>query len=132
VKYESLAKLYAQLRKEHLDLLKNYKALKDSGNKGVEDAQRENSRLKQDLKTKEDQYSEILIERNRLRGDTDRVRLQYEEELARVRYELDQGKAALSEISSTKGAEVEHIVSRFTAEQQQLENIIQVFTYNKD
>ena len=39
-KYEALAKLYAQLRKEHLDLLQKFKTLKDSGGKVADEARK--------------------------------------------------------------------------------------------
>eukprot|EP00842_Homolaphlyctis_polyrhiza_P001095 jgi/Hompol1/1987/HPOL_001721-RA len=123
-KYEALANLYAQLRKEHLDLLTKFKQIKDAGNKATDEVRRETDRVKAELKAKTNELTEVLVERNRLKDDTDRIRLQYEEELARMRREISENKAALNDMSSSKGAEVQNLVSRFTAEQTQLENII--------
>jgi archaellum component FlaC len=49
-KYEALAKLYAQLRKEHLDLLTKFKDIKDAGGRITDDARREVERIRQELK----------------------------------------------------------------------------------
>ncbi|KAJ3310473.1 sla2 Src-like adaptor 2 [Boothiomyces sp. JEL0838] len=124
-KYEALAKLYAQLRKEHLDLLTKFKALKDSGAKTSEEARKNLEKAQAELKAKANELTEVIVERNRLKGDTDRIRLQYEEEFARLRKELEQSKAALTEMSLTRGTEVQSLVARFTQEQQNLENILQ-------
>ncbi|KAI8923771.1 I/LWEQ domain-containing protein [Entophlyctis helioformis] len=105
-KYESLAKLYAQLRKEHLDLLNKFKTIKDAGTKATDEVRREVVRLEAELKAKANELTEAL------------------EELARLRREIQESKAALNDISSTKGAEVQALVARFTNEQTQLENII--------
>jgi len=45
-KYEALARLYAQLRKEHLDLLGKFKGIKDSHKKEIEEAKIEAEKLK--------------------------------------------------------------------------------------
>ncbi|EGF78054.1 hypothetical protein BATDEDRAFT_20599 [Batrachochytrium dendrobatidis JAM81] len=123
-KYEALAKLYAQLRKEHLDLLQRFKTFKDAGGKITDEARRESEKVKAELKAKSNELTEVVIERNRLKGDTDRIRVQYEEEISRLRREIQENKAALTDISLSKGAEVQSLVARFTAEQTQLENII--------
>lgn len=49
-KYEALAKLYAQLRKEHLDLLTKFKEIKDAGSKISAEARKEVERIRQELK----------------------------------------------------------------------------------
>ena len=48
-KYEALAKLYAQLRKEHLDLLQKLKDFKESSNKKQDDTAVLQSGLDQSL-----------------------------------------------------------------------------------
>lgn len=49
-KYEALAKLYAQLRKEHLELLTKFKDIKDAGTKISDEARREVERIRAELK----------------------------------------------------------------------------------
>ena len=48
-KYESLAHLYAQLRKEHLDLLNKVKSIQDSSLK-LNEANQKNMFLEEELK----------------------------------------------------------------------------------
>ncbi|KAH6570533.1 hypothetical protein BASA50_007272 [Batrachochytrium salamandrivorans] len=124
LKYDALAKLYAQLRKEHLDLLQKFKGIKEASGKITEETRRESEKVKADLKAKSNELTEVVIERNRLKGDADRIRLQYEEEMTRLRREIQENKASLTDLSSSKGAEVQSLVARFTAEQTQLEDMI--------
>ncbi|KAJ3054666.1 sla2 Src-like adaptor 2 [Rhizophlyctis rosea] len=122
-KYEALAKLYAQLRKEHLDLLNRFKDVKDSANRLTEEARREVEKVRGEMRTKSNEVTELLIERDRLKGEVDRVRHQYEDELARLRREAQDAKDSLLDVSRSKGAEVEAVVKRFDAEREELENI---------
>ena len=48
-KYEALAKLYAQLRKEHLDLLTKFKELRDSNGKVSDESRKESDKLRAEL-----------------------------------------------------------------------------------
>lgn len=123
-KYEALAKLYAQLRKEHLELLQKFKVVKDQGGKIQDDARKSIEQIQQDLKNKSSELTEVLVERNRLKGDADRIRLQYEGDLSRLRTELDATKNSLTELSKSRGDEVQSLVQRFTSEQQRLEQLL--------
>ncbi|KAJ3042635.1 sla2 Src-like adaptor 2 [Rhizophlyctis rosea] len=122
-KYEALAKLYAQLRKEHLDLLNRFKDVKDSANRITEQARNEMEKIRGEMRAKSNEVTELLIERDRLKGEVDRVRLQYEDELTRLRREAQEAKDSLLDVSRSKGAEVEAVVKRFEAEREELENI---------
>lgn len=48
-----MAKLYAQLRKEHLDLLTKLKDAKDSGGKVTEEARKEVDAIKAEMKVED-------------------------------------------------------------------------------
>jgi hypothetical protein len=123
-KYEALAKLYAQLRKEHLDLLQKFKTMKDANLKVSEDARKRIEQVQNEMKVKGNELTEVLVERNRLKGDADRIRLQYEGDLSRMRQELEQSKQALNDMSLTRGSEVQSLVARFTVEQTKLEDLL--------
>ncbi len=69
-KYDSLAKLYAQLRKEHLDLLNKFKTLKAQGTKVNDETRKLAESLKLELKAKQSELTDVLVERNRLKDDT--------------------------------------------------------------
>lgn len=49
-KYEALAKLYAQLRKEHLDLLNRFKEVKDGANRITDEARRESEKVRAEMR----------------------------------------------------------------------------------
>ena len=123
-KYEALAKLYAQLRKEHLELLTKFKTLKDGSSKVTDEIRKEAELAKAELKAKSNELTEALVARNRLKDESSRIRLQYEEELERLRGEISESKSALNDMSSSKGAEVQSLVNRFTTEQTRLEDVI--------
>ncbi|KAI9199694.1 uncharacterized protein BJ171DRAFT_201126 [Polychytrium aggregatum] len=126
-KYEAIAKLYAQLRKEHLDLLNKFKEMKEAGGKFVEEARNQAKRdiesASTELKAKKAEMTDLLIERDRLKGEADRLRTQYEEDLFRTRRELEDTKASLAEMGQSKGAEVQGLITRFSAEKEELEQL---------
>lgn len=133
-KYEALAKLYAQLRKEHLDLLTKSKEYKDLNMRIGDDHRKEMDALRNehrvyrihsyshDYQARGNENSDILIERNRLRDEVGRIKSQYEDELNRVRRELDDSSVSLSNMAKSKGGEVNLIVQKFNAERATLEN----------
>ena len=124
-KYEALAKLYAQLRKEHLDLLQKFKAIKDSTGKVSDEARRKLEAVETQLKAKTAQVTDIMVERNRLEQQVDQIQRAHLLEVGRITEELAQTKQALTELSLTKGNEVQQLVSRFNQEQKMLEEHVQ-------
>jgi hypothetical protein len=76
------------------------------------------------LKSRE--LTDILVERDRLKNEADRVRQQYEEEINRIRKELNETKESLIDMSKNKGAEVAAIVSRFNSEKGEMEDLLKV------
>ncbi len=120
-KYEALAKVYAQLRKEHMDLLQQYKTLKDAGSSVSDQAKGELERLRAEMRAKANETTELLIERDRYRNEAERLKNQFADEAAALRRELRDTKDSLSEMSRSKGSEMSAILSRFNAEKGQLE-----------
>ena len=49
-KYEALAKLYAQLRKEHLDLLNKFKEIKEGSGKQADEVRKDLEKAREELK----------------------------------------------------------------------------------
>ncbi|KAJ3008497.1 sla2 Src-like adaptor 2 [Thoreauomyces humboldtii] len=122
-KYEALAKLYAQLRKEHLDLLTKFKQVRDGASRTTDQAREEVEKARADLKAKSAEMTELLIERDRLKGAVDRVRAQHDDEMARLRRDLADAKASLSDLSHHSGTEIQNIIERFEQERQELERL---------
>ncbi|KAI8921078.1 ANTH domain-containing protein [Powellomyces hirtus] len=131
-KYEALAKLYAQLRKEHLDLLTKFKDVRDGANRQTEQARKEVEKARADYKVRtfprvcknRDHLTKNTICRRKYEDQIKRVRSQYDEEMGRLRHELQDAKASLSDLSNSKGAEMQNILGRFESEKRELEDLV--------
>lgn len=72
-KYESLAKLYTQLRTEHLELLSKSKQIQLKANSAQESIDKM-ERMERDLKAKNLELADMIKERDRARFDVDRTK----------------------------------------------------------
>jgi chromosome segregation ATPase len=72
-KYQALAKLYSQLRTEHLDLLNKSKAMQLRANSAQEAVDRM-ERMERDVKAKNLELADMIRERDRSRFDIDRLK----------------------------------------------------------
>jgi hypothetical protein len=72
-KYEALAKLYSQLRHEHLELLGKYKQMQLKAASAQEAIDRR-EKLERDMKTKNLELADMIRERDRALYDLDRVK----------------------------------------------------------
>ena len=72
-KYEALAKLYSQLRGEHLDLLNRSKGFQLKAN-SAQEAIDKMERMERDVKAKNLELADMIRERDRARYDVDRMK----------------------------------------------------------
>ena len=72
-KYEALAKLYTQLRTEHLELLSRQKQMALKANSAQESIDRM-ERMERDMKSKNLELADMIRERDRARFETDRMK----------------------------------------------------------
>jgi huntingtin-interacting protein 1-related protein len=72
-KYESLAKLYTQLRTEHLELLSKSKQVQLKAN-SAQEAIDKMERMERDIKAKNLELADMMRERDRARFDIDRAK----------------------------------------------------------
>jgi huntingtin-interacting protein 1-related protein len=72
-KYEALAKLYSQLRSEHLDMLSKFKQMQLKANSAQEAIDRM-ERMERDVKAKNLELADMIRERDRARFDVDRLK----------------------------------------------------------
>ena len=72
-KYEALAKLYTQLRAEHLDLLAKQKAISLKANSAQESIDKM-ERMEKDMKNKNMELADMIRERDRARFESDRMK----------------------------------------------------------
>ncbi|CAO3660170.1 unnamed protein product [Umbelopsis vinacea] len=122
-KYEALAKLYSQLRQEHLDLLGKYKQLQVKAQSSNE-AQEKLNRMEADMRAKNLELADMIRERDRAKNDLTRMRGSQQDELDRLRRELKDSNARAEELGKNKGAEVASLLGRFNREKADLENAL--------
>lgn len=72
-KYEQLAKLYSQLRQEHLELLTKFKSMQLKANSAQEAIDRK-ERIEREMKSKNLELADMIRERDRARYELDRLK----------------------------------------------------------
>jgi hypothetical protein len=72
-KYEQLAKLYSQLRQEHLELLAKFKSMQLKANSAQEAIDRK-ERIEREMKSKNLELADMIRERDRARYELDRLK----------------------------------------------------------
>lgn len=119
-KYEALAKLYTQLRNEHLDLLTKYKQTQLKAGSAGEAIQRV-ERMEREMKAKNLELSDMIRERDRARLTVDRLKGGENDEIERLKRELRFANERAEDSAQSRGTEVSSIMSRMTAQVNELE-----------
>jgi chromosome segregation ATPase len=124
-KYEALAKLYSQLRTEHLDMLARFKqaTLKASS---AQEAIDRMERMERDLKAKTLELADMIRERDRARFDLDRQKGSHKDELDRVRRELSFANERAEDASRAKNSEVSGVLGKYNRQLNELEDSLRV------
>lgn len=124
-KYEALAKLYSQLRTEHLDMLAKFKQMQLKANSAQEAVDRM-ERMERDLKAKNLELADMLRERDRARFDIDRQKSSHKEEVDRLRRELNFANERAEDSSRSKNSEVSSVMSKYNRQLSELEDSLRV------
>ncbi|PVI06623.1 ANTH-domain-containing protein [Periconia macrospinosa] len=122
-KYESLAKLYSQLRHEHLQLLQKFKSVQLKAN-SAQEAIDARDKLQRELKTKNLELADMIRERDRAMLEKDRHTGGHREEVEKLKREL---RAALDRADNSergKGNELSAMLSRHNREIADLEEAL--------
>ncbi|KAG5353653.1 Endocytosis protein end4 [Termitomyces sp. J132] len=122
-KYEALAKLYSQLRTEHLDMLSKFKAMQLKANSAQEAVDRM-ERMERDLKAKNLELADMLRERDRARFDIDRQKSSHKEEIDRLRREMNFANERAEDSSRSKNSEVSNIMTKYNRQLSELEDTL--------
>lgn len=120
-KYEALAKLYSQLRTEHLDMLSKSKQLQLKANSAQEAIDRM-ERMERDLKAKNLELADMIRERDRARFDVDRQKASHREEMDRLRREIDFSRERAEDATRSKSSEVSTVLQRYNRQISELED----------
>lgn len=124
-KYEALAKLYSQLRQEHLDLLQTTKALKLKA-ASAQEAIDKREKLEREMKTKNLELADMIRERDRALHDRDRSTGTSKEELEKLKRELRLAIERAENAERQKGSEISSMLSKYNREMADLEEALRV------
>ncbi|KAF8470120.1 ANTH domain-containing protein [Kalaharituber pfeilii] len=122
-KYEALAKLYSQLRHEHLDLLGKFKQLQLKA-ASAQEAIDKREKLEKEMKTKNLELADMIRERDRALFDLDRAKGSNKEELEKVKRELKFALEKAENVDRSKGTELSALLKGHNREVADLEELL--------
>lgn len=124
-KYEALAKLYSQLRQEHLDLLQKFKSVQLKAASAYE-AIEKREKLEREIKTKNLELADMIRERDRALHEKDRSTGGHREELEKLKRELRLALDRADNLEKSKGTELSSMLSKYNREMADLEEALRV------
>ena len=124
-KYESLAKLYSQLRHEHLDLLQKFKSVQLKAASAQEAIDRR-EKLEREIKTKNLELADMIRERDRALHDKDRLSGSQKDEVEKLRRELRMALDRADNLERSKGNELSTMLSKYNREMSDLEEALRM------
>ena len=128
-KYEALAKLYSQLRSEHLDMLAKFKQMQLKAN-SAQEAIDKMERMERDLKAKNLELADMIRERDRARFDLDRQKSAHKDEIDRLRREISFANERAEDATRSKSSEVSTVLSKYNRQLTELEDSLRVCLAN--
>ncbi|KAI8853089.1 I/LWEQ domain-containing protein [Chytridium lagenaria] len=128
-KYEALAKLYAQLRKEHLDLLNKFKDIKDNSGKMADDVRKDLEKARSDLLAKQEIIDDLRRRVDVTTNDIEKAKKSHNEETEDLRRRLD---TALSEMTKTRSSQSEETDFLRRQLEQAAADLKRAITINRD
>ncbi|CAJ2503961.1 Uu.00g113550.m01.CDS01 [Anthostomella pinea] len=122
-KYEALAKLYSQLRHEHLDLLQKFKSVQLKAASAQEAIDRR-EKLEREIKTKNLELADMIRERDRAMHDRDRLTGSNKDELEKLKREKRMANDRADNLERSKGNELSTMLSKYNREMADLEEAL--------
>lgn len=122
-KYEALAKLYSQLRHEHLDLLQKFKSVQLKAASAQEAIDRR-EKLEREIKTKNLELADMIRERDRALHEKDRVSGSNKDEVEKLKRELRMALDRADNIERSKGNELSTMLAKYNREMADLEEAL--------
>ncbi|KAL8759570.1 MAG: hypothetical protein Q9199_000693 [Rusavskia elegans] len=126
-KYEALAKLYSQLRSEHLDLLQKFKSVQHKA-ASAQEAIDKREKLEREIKTKNLELADMIRERDRALHEKDRVTGGNREEVAKLKRELRLAAERADNAERAKGSELSSMLAKYNREMADLEEALRAKT----
>lgn len=122
-KYEALAKLYSQLRQEHLELLNKFKSVQLKA-ASAQEAIDKREKLEREVKTKNLELADMIRERDRALHDKDRTTGGHKDELEKLKRELRFALEKADNSDRAKGSELSAMLARHNREIADLEEAL--------
>jgi hypothetical protein len=122
-KYEALAKLYSQLRHEHLDLLQKFKSVQLKA-VSAQEAIDKREKLEREIKTKNLELADMIRERDRALHEKDRLSGSNKDELEKLKRELRMALDRADNLERSKGNELSTMLSKYNREMSDLEEAL--------
>lgn len=124
-KYEALAKLYSQLRHEHLELLQKFKGVQLKAS-SAQEAIDKREKLERELKTKNLELADMIRERDRALHEKDRITGGNREEAEKLKRELRFALEKADNAERAKGSELSLMLAKYNREMTDLEEALRV------
>ncbi|KAI1427279.1 ANTH domain-containing protein [Xylaria sp. FL1777] len=122
-KYEALAKLYSQLRHEHLDLLQKFKSVQLKA-ASAQEAIEKREKLEREIKTKNLELADMIRERDRALHDRDRLTGSNKDEVEKLKRELRMANDRADNLERAKGNELSSMLAKYNREMADLEEAL--------
>ena len=122
-KYEALAKLYSQLRTEHLDLLQKFKGVQLKA-ASAQEAIDKREKLEREIKTKNLELADMIRERDRALHEKDRLAGGNREEVEKLKRELRIALDNADNAERAKGSELSSMLAKYNREMSDLEEAL--------
>ena len=122
-KYEALAKLYSQLRHEHLDLLQKFKSVQLKA-ASAQEAIDKREKLEREIKTKNLELADMIRERDRAAHEKDRLTGSNKDEVEKLKRELRMALDRCDNLERSKGNELSAMLAKYNREVVDLEEAL--------
>jgi hypothetical protein len=128
-KYESLAKLYSQLRTEHLNLLSKSKKIQQKAS-SAQEAIEKREKLERDMKAKNIELADLIKERDRARLDLERFKNGTKSDLQTLQLEKDELDQKLATLDRAQSANLTAIFNQHNKEINDLQEKLKHISLN--
>lgn len=118
-----MAKLYSQLRHEHLDLLQKFKTVQLKAASAQEAIERR-EKLEREIKTKNLELADMIRERDRALHDKDRLSGSNKDEVEKLKRELRMANDRADNLERSKGNELLTMLAKYNREMADLEEAL--------
>lgn len=119
-KYDSLAKLYSQLRQEHLNLLSKSKKVQQKAS-SAQEAIEKREKLERDMKSKNIELADLIKQRDRARLELEKFKNSSTGDYQKLMLEKDELESKLATLDRAQSANLSAIFNQHNREMQDLQ-----------